>query len=284
MDLRRFGDPGVFLAAVGPFLEAREADHNLLLGIAGDLAAGRRFGDDAPYLVQAVHEGRTVSVAIRTPPHNLVLSHTDDLRAVDALARDVLERSRPPGLLAPVSVGEAFIATWHALTGEHASITVRERIYRLQTVRLGGIVRGAARPITEEDRPTVTSWLRAFSEEALDEPDNEAERNFERRLAGPAERTGMWLWEVDERTVSITGYGSPTPHGIRVGPVYTPPRERREGYASALVAAVSQSLLDAGRDFVFLFTDLSNATSNHIYAEIGYQSVTDVNQYNFTSG
>lgn len=64
MELHRFDDPRAFVAGVGPFLEAREADHNLLLGIVGDLATGRHFGDDSPYLVQAVHAGRTVSVAI----------------------------------------------------------------------------------------------------------------------------------------------------------------------------------------------------------------------------
>ena len=65
-------------------------------------------------------------------------------------------------------------------------------------------------------------------------------------------------------------------HGRRVregrsGPVYTPPAARRRGYASALVAEASQLQLDAGRRFRFLFTDLANPTSNHIYQTIGYE-------------
>ena len=73
----------------------------------------------------------------------------------------------------------------------------------------------------------------------------------------------------------MTGFSGPTPNGIRIGAVFTPPDLRRRGYASACVAAVSQSVLDAGRKFCFLYADIANPTSNHIYQEIGYQPVCD---------
>ena len=91
----------------------------------------------------------------------------------------------------------------------------------------------------------------------------------------------MYLWEDSQRPVSIAGFGSPTPHGVRIGPVYTPPDLRGRGYASSLVAKTSQRLLDAGRQFCFLFTDLANPISNHIYQEIGYEPVCDVAEYRF---
>ena len=46
---------------------------------------------------------------------------------------------------------------------------------------------------------------------------------------------------------------------------------RGRGYASNLVAEVSQAALDGGRRFCFLFTDAANPTSNHVYREIGYE-------------
>ena len=91
----------------------------------------------------------------------------------------------------------------------------------------------------------------------------------------------MSLWDVAGWPVSITGYSGHTRHGMRVGPVYTPPEDRGHGYASALVAGVTQGLLDAGRDWVSLYTDRSNPTSNHIYQEIGYEPVHDADQYEF---
>ena len=97
------------------------------------------------------------------------------------------------------------------------------------------------------------------------------------------ERNGRtaYLWIDRGRPVSLTGAGGLTPNGIRVGPVYTPREDRGRGYASNLVARVSQELLDSGRTFVFLFTDLSNPTSNKIYQAIGYEPVSDVDEWEF---
>ncbi len=91
----------------------------------------------------------------------------------------------------------------------------------------------------------------------------------------------MRLWIDDGVPVSMTGFGAATPNGQRVGPVYTPPDRRGRGYASNLVAQGSQAALDAGRRFLFLFTDLANPTSNKIYQAIGYEPVTDIDRYSF---
>ena len=90
-----------------------------------------------------------------------------------------------------------------------------------------------------------------------------------------------YLWEDAGEAVALAGTTGPTPRGIRIGPVYTPPDRRGHGYASNLVAEVSQRQLASGRSFCFLFTDLANPTSNHIYQTIGYVPVVDVDQYHF---
>ena len=79
----------------------------------------------------------------------------------------------------------------------------------------------------------------------------------------------------DGEPVSFGGFGGLTPNGIRIGPIYTPPELRRRGYASALTAALTQMLLDRGRRFCFLFTDLANPTSNSIYQRIGFRPIGD---------
>jgi predicted GNAT family acetyltransferase len=93
-----------------------------------------------------------------------------------------------------------------------------------------------------------------------------------------------YLWEVGDRVVSLVVAGARTPNGRRIGPVYTPPAERRRGYAAALTAAASQVQLDRGSRFCFLFTDLANETANALYQRIGYQPVTDVDRYAFGVG
>jgi predicted GNAT family acetyltransferase len=121
-----------------------------------------------------------------------------------------------------------------------------------------------------------------FNLEALGEADPEQmERVVKLALTADAKSRGRFLWFDGDQPVSMVGYVSPTLNGMRIGPVYTPPALRGRGYGSACTAGVSQWLLDQGRRFLVLYTDLSNPTSNHIYQNIGYGPVRDVDVYEF---
>jgi hypothetical protein len=73
----------------------------------------------------------------------------------------------------------------------------------------------------------------------------------------------------------------PTSHGEAVGFVYTPPSERRKGYGAAVVARLSQRILDDGKEFCTLFANAANPTSNGIYQRIGYRAITCVVDLHF---
>ena len=182
-------------------------------------------------------------------------------------------------MLGPVEHVRAFVEARAALGGPPGALEMSERIYRLTEVQPAASCPGRARPATLDDRDLVIAWLEAFRREAFGEADPgsvvaDADRWLARR------GRSLHLWE-DGDVVSLAGTGGRTPNGIRIGPVYTPPDARRRGYASALVAAISQAELDAGRRFCFLFTDLANPTANHIYQAIGYAPVRDVEAYAF---
>ncbi len=100
-----------------------------------------------------------------------------------------------------------------------------------------------------------------------------------RRLDGEAE--GTYLWE-DGAPVSMASHSGPTPNGIRIGRVYTPPDYRGKGYARACVAALSRLLLDSGYRYCFLFADLSNPTADRLYQSIGYRPVAEAEEYEFS--
>ena len=177
----------------------------------------------------------------------------------------------------------SFAARWATEIGCSAPIVLAERIYRLSHVCPARPAPGSLRRATGEDRQLLRAWVLAFREEALPGvPQPDVDPMVDRLIRG--EGRAAYLWEADGRAVSLVGAGSPTPHGIRIGPVYTPPAERKRGYASALTAAVSRQQLEEGRRYCFLFTDLANPTSNRIYQSIGYEPVTDVNQHRFELG
>lgn len=280
MELRGFHEPVDFYTYAEGFLLMHEAEHNLLLGICAGLMRHPERFEHAPYLATVKDDGMVVAAALRTPPQNLVLSRIDAPEALPLIIADVYRESPTlPGVLGPAEVSLRFAQAWSRASGRRYHKGLAERIYQLDAVLPVRGVPGTLRRATQDDRDLVVDWLLAFAKEALreDNPRAAAERMAEARFAGGAD-SGLYLWD-DGHPVSLAGYSGPTPNGIRIAPVYTPPEYRGKGYASACVAALSQLLLDGGRTYCFLFTDLSNPTSNHIYQAIGYRPVCDVDEY-----
>lgn len=88
----------------------------------------------------------------------------------------------------------------------------------------------------------------------------------------------LHVWE-DGGLCSMYAWSAPTSHRVRIIMVYTPPGLRHRGYASARVAALSKRMLDSGKTFCCLFTDLSSPIPNSIHQRIGYRSVCDFTEY-----
>jgi predicted GNAT family acetyltransferase len=282
MDVLRYDKADEFLECAGEFLAAREAEHNLILGLSARLRRDPLVYGESPYLAAVEDGGEVVAAALRTPPHNLVLSEIDDRKALEPLAGDVRQVFESlPGVVGPKGHVAVFATAWKAATGAQGHRALAQRIFRAETVERPDGVPGRMRPYEDADRELAIRWLDEFVAEALpvSSPQPESSAGFvEQRQNDPD--GGLVFWE-DGEAVSMAGFGGPTPSGIRVGPVYTPPELRSRGYASALTAALTQELLDGGRRFCFLFTDLANPTSNRIYQRIGYRPVTDVDQWSF---
>jgi len=282
MRIERHDDPSRFFALVAPFLERREAQHNLQLGFRARLEADpHAFGAADPLLYAAIDDaGNVAAVATQTPPFGLVLSEVDDPAIVDAFAeRLAADGAALPTAGGPVEATRAFAERWASLAGVAASVQTEERIYEATAVVRPESVSGVMRPYAAVDRPLAIDWMRAFFDEAMPgSPEAEVERFVDGRAAGTG---SLVLWEAGGRVTSIAGHAGETPNGARVGPVYTPPELRGRGYASALTAALTSKLLERRR-LCFLFTNLANPTSNSIYRRIGYRPVTDVTVWRFS--
>jgi ribosomal protein S18 acetylase RimI-like enzyme len=273
--LERYDDVDTFEGDVLPFLLQREAEHNLFIGICGQIRAGR-YTDF--YLSAVSADGGIRGAAFRTPPFPLTLSCIDDPAAIELIAFDAHELyGSLPGAGGPKDDVREFARAWQRVSGQRGEISMQQRIYQATTSTAPTGVPGEMRDATANERDLLVSWFEAFNVEA-GVLVSDAAANVDLRLAARPSGLAVW-WDGDP--VSMVGFGAPTPNGVRVGPVYTPPELRGRGYASACTAAVTQRLFDAGRRFVFLYTDLANPTSNSIYRKIGYRPVMDVDQYRF---
>jgi uncharacterized protein len=268
---------------LGRLLAGDEARHNLAFGI---LATARAHPDVYPELDGwVVRDGsRLVGGALRTPPHNLVVLQPADDRAVGVLAAAIEDEL--PGVVAAVPEVDLFASAWAERHGLLTETRFEQCIYSLRSVAATEPPPGALRLATPVDRELVLAWFTAFADEALhgprgDDHDDRLQRSVDVRLAGAD--AGVALWELDGRAVSLAGFGGPTPSGIRIGPVYTPPERRGRGYGTAVTAAASQLLLERGHRFCFLYTDLANPTSNAIYRRIGYERVCDSREVAFVA-
>lgn len=277
LELTRFGSVDAFEARVLPYLLEREAEHNLFIGLLGQIREGRYRH---AYLAGVADGERIVGAAWMTPPHNLGLSHLDDPAALELIAGDVRDAfGTIPGVLASKDDARRFVDRWSALTGARGRLHMPQRIYACPDVTRPSGVAGSARSASPDDRDLLIAWRRAFALEAVGEAETDPGRSVDTWL-DDAHPSSCVVW-CDPEPVSMVGYGSPTPAGMRVAPVYTPPEVRGRGYASACTAEATQRVLDSGRRFAFLYTDLTNPTSNSIYQKIGYRPVTDVDQYRF---
>lgn len=283
MHVRLVDDPAEFLSLLSNFVGNTEARHNRILGIARSIADDPTADPDVrQWLVE--QDGAVIAAAVWTPPWKLVLSEAEPA-AIDHLAAAVVATGWPiAGVTGNRPSVDQFATSWSRLTSTTISMSMSLGVFSLEKVRPVPTPDGEPRAARPSDRATILRWVDAFEAEALGAVSAERSRTkplTDRRLRGPFESMGFVVWEVDGRLTAMSSHGLATPNGIRIGPVYTAPEHRRRGFGAALVAYQSQRLIDAGHRFCFLFTDLTNPTSNAVYERIGYEQVAEAADYRF---
>ena len=279
MKLHQFEDANLFYHQVKDYLLEDELLHNLQLGIIKNLINNPENCKIKPYLSAVEQNGNIIAVVMMTIPYNLLLSRVKDSKAIDIIIEDLQQQYESlTNINAPVIESQAFAEQWCLSTGQSYQLRAL-RIFKLEKVKQPSQVQGSLRLATENDKQLLISWFNAFNSEALGKKssDLDSESWVDRVL----QKQKAYLWD-SEIPVSIACSTRSTPNGVGINMVYTPPEHRKKGYASACVAALSQKLLDKGYKFCFLFTDLSNPTSNKIYQKIGYKPVADWNNYSFS--
>lgn len=279
---QRFDSASAFLDAARDFLETQEAANSLILGVAQRVA--QKGWDEAapPLFALASDHGQPMFAAIMTPPYNLQFSQVERFapEAIQVLLDSLCTGGwHVPGVMGPSVAVEDFVKRWTEATGARLRPGKNMRVHQLLSVHHIDSPSGRFRLAEERDLDVLTQWRISFLTEATpDDPENK-EKAAEIVREQISERR-LYIWE-NEGLVTMAAMTRPTRHGMSINSVYTPPQHRRHGYATSCVAKISRHILDSGKRFCFLYTDLANPTSNSIYAKIGYHPVCDVNEYHF---
>ena len=282
MNITVYADVEKFLERVMPLHLVDEARNNLMLGVCLSIRDYTYPDGQQPYLACVLDGDTIVLASVMTPPFNLLLFSPLAIppdAALKALIEHLLESGRQfPGTHGEISLVIRFAHRYSARSGKQAHHSMSQKTYKLTEVTRTSAVPGAMRPAQVADLPRAVKLMTGFADEALP---NDPRDHIEKTVRRLIERSQFFLWEVDGQPISIASGNRPTPNGITISGVYTPPGMRGRGYASALVAELSQHFLDSGKQFCTLFTDLANPTSNHIYQQIGYRPVGDFSIYRF---
>jgi len=265
------GDPADFADQAANWLLQREAENNLLLGILPALITGQYSFETPLYLATVEANDELVGCAFRTPPFHLGVT-TMPAQGHAALIADVATVfPRLPGVIGPPASAQGVAQAWIAARGGHARLAMQQGIYELDHVTFpSNMPAGTTRIADSADAELLYAWAQSFVEDT-GIPAHDVHGLSDRLVA---ERS-MMLWEDEGEPCCMAAVNGPTPNGIRVSYVYTPPAKRGHGYASALVAHLSQAQLEAGKLLCFLYTDMANPTSNRIYKKLGYRQVAE---------
>ena len=271
-----------FLAIARPALERQECVHGLMLGICLRLVREPNAYGSQPYLATVESADGLRVAAVMTPPYKLQIHSEDDRESTGlGLVADALWQGKwpVPGVMAREATAEAFASLWSHKAGAGFRIGMRQGIYELRQVIHPQYPSGKFRQAGLEDMELVRQWASGFHNAIF------GKEHTERTIKSGEEavKNGRLFFWVDSEPKSMAARTRPTPHGESVSFVYTPLSQRRKGYATAVVARLSQKILDDGRQFCTLYTDLANPTSNRIYQKIGYRKITDVVDIHFQS-
>ena len=280
MNVTFYSSATEFLSDTEKALLQDEARYGLMLGIARRTAENPQFYGAVPWFC-AVYDGNQLNAAaMRTPPFKIILAQfAGDADVVAGRLFEAVSQQEKelPGAIGEQEITGLFKDLWCRAKGVSVQQTMPERLYRLERVNDISLSPGRLRQAIAADKELLLKWGHAFHQECFGVSSNEPETDINPNI----DRGEVFLWE-DQKPVSVAARGRPTQTGIAVNLVYTPPEQRRKGYATSSVAQLCRQLLQSGYRFCMLFADVSNPVSNSIYQKIGFYKVCDIANYAFT--
>ncbi|ACJ82320.1 GNAT family N-acetyltransferase [Bacillus paranthracis] len=257
-----------FKEEVTPFLEKNEQENNLILGVLQMV--------HQPIFMGIAKQGEEIAVVfLQTEEKKQIIVATSEIAEEDIveLAKKLAEvYPNVPGLIGNKKIVQRLAEEIAVLANKKTTVAMEQGIYELKQVKKKWNGDEVFREVNSDELTLIEQWIYQFCEDVNLPTTKEEAKQTAHTLITNHRLFGL---EVDGKLVSVAAKTRPTKNNITVNFVYTPKEERKKGYASNCVAALSQRMLDEGYKTTTLYTDLANPTSNKIYQEIGYEQIAE---------
>lgn len=278
LELVIYRDASEFLDKAGPFLLQDEGVHHLTLGVALNILNRNLASGSKPFFAAAKTGNLIQAAFIQGFPFPLV--STDATREILDMVCGHLKNHeyRPDGIIAPKATAAAFAAKWSALAGVKYEKVMDHIVYQLTKVNRIDFSPGHLRKARLDEIALIAKWTQGFYDDAI--PGSMQHVNAEKRAENFVKKERIFIWE-DGEPVSLVAWAGPSPNGVRINTVYTPPEFRNKGYSTACVAVLCSRILSEGKKYCFLRSDASVPASNRVYLKVGFEPVDESTEYKF---
>lgn len=266
IELRHYTHKRLFYYELKGYLEKKEAEYNLPLGLLlGSLE--EPIGEGLQFSI-FFHDRQAVGFIYEV--EESILIGGEEI-CVELCFQELTQIGKEIVVMGSKTFVDNLAKMW--VKNHHSSIQLIEAhwIYSCNQIRTIGLgVPGSMREAVESDLPILIDWLQ---EEAA-----ESKRDFnpiieEEKLVFLMMCGALYVWD-DVEIRATARLARPTDHGIVLTGVYTPSHFRNNGYGGRLVEALTREAL---KDYMIvnLYVDKQNGVANRLYQRIGYQKVTE---------
>ncbi|AHV98153.1 GNAT family N-acetyltransferase [Paenibacillus sabinae] len=173
-----------------------------------------------------------------------------------------------PGISGDLEISESFARYYTGSRGLKPEPYMMLEAYACPEVKPPADVSGTLERANSRHTEMIAAYLAAFSIEAFNVKPQPSE--VYKAATAAIGTGGLYLWQEGGETVSIARIAHRTARHARINDVYTVPGARKKGYASAIVAALSDYCLRDGLT-PMLYADVKNPDSNKVYRSIGFK-------------
>jgi uncharacterized protein len=270
---------GDLLLEIGSYLEEREVENNLPLGVLKQLhREEKEKKQSTAFIAEARKDNKPCAVLIQTPPRKMIVCGKTEAMREAAEWLFFLSKT-VPGVVGCESTAEAFAKAWTEISGKEAVLVKEQFIYKLERVDEFEQPPGKLTYASEDDTALVMAWTEDFVMGSLREEDM---KKLEETVLDQIRRNEVYLWrDEDHVPVSMAKRTRELTNGVVVNYVYTPEEYENQGFATACVGAMAGRLLDEGFEFCSVNTDIENEASKNVYQKLGFVRIGRSLEFDF---